>query len=111
MSRERQHGTTLEELEAVGGARLPKKKQLALPHVVEEFLSLCVERTEGYSRMSAARQAEMDKERLGFYKAQEKLREFIALGGGDAFADLADVRDDRQIRPFVMGRSRMWMIP
>lgn len=99
MARQRVHGETLEGLKAAGGARLPKKKQMALPHIVEEFLSLCTERPENYSRMSAAKQAELDKERLGFYRAQEKLREFIALGGTDAIADLADVRDDRQIRP------------
>lgn len=99
MARVRDHGDTLKQLEAAGGQRLEKKKQMALPHVVEEFLSLCVERPENYTRMSKAKQAELDKERLGFYRAQEKLREFIALGGSEGFADLADVRDDRQIRP------------
>jgi hypothetical protein len=99
MARARIHGETLRGLEAAGGQRLPKKKQMALPHVVEEFLSLCTERPENYTRMSAAKQAELDRERIGFYKAQEKLREFVAIGGGDGFADLADVRDDRQIRP------------
>lgn len=99
MARKRVHGETLKGLVAAGGERLPKKKQMALPHVVEEFLNLCVERPENYTRMSAAKQAELDKERLGFYRAQEKLREFIALGGTDAIGDLADVRDDRQVRP------------
>lgn len=99
MARERNHGETLKALEAAGGQRLSKKKQMALPHVVEEFLTLCTERPENYLRMAAAKQAELDKERLGFYRAQEKLREFIALGGVDGIADLADVRDDRQIRP------------
>lgn len=99
MSRKHVHGETLTGLLAAGGERLPAKKRMALPHVVEEFLNLCVERPENYSRMSAAKQAELDKERLGFYRAQEKLREFIALGGTDAIADLADVRDDRQVRP------------
>jgi hypothetical protein len=99
MARKRVHGETLKGLVAGGGERLPKKRQMALPHVVEEFLNLCVERPENYTRMSAAKQAELDKERLGFYRAQEKLREFVALGGTDAIADLADVRDDRQIRP------------
>lgn len=109
MARVRNHGETLSELEAQGGERLPKKKQLALPHVVEEFLSLCVERPENYSRMSAAKQAELDKERLGYYKAQEKLREFIALGGVDAITDLADVRDDRQLRPHIANGLRIWV--
>lgn len=99
MARQRAHGETIRELEAAGGQRLPKKKQLALPHIVEEFLALCTERPENYSRMLPAKQAELDRERIGFYKAQEKLREFVALGGTDAIADLADVRDDRQIRP------------
>lgn len=106
MARQRNHGETLKHLEAAGGERLPKKKQLALPHVVEEFLSLCVEQPENYDRMSAQKQAELDRERLGYYKSQEKLREFIALGGTDGIADLADVRDDRQIRP-VAG---IWLV-
>lgn len=106
MARVREHGETLKALEANGGQRLEKKKQMALPPVVEEFLSLCVERPENYSRMAKAKQAELDKERLGFYRAQEKLREFIALGGSEGFADLADVRDDRQIRP----HGGIWLI-
>lgn len=101
MARVRKNGETLEELLAQGGERRSKKKQLALPHVVEEFLSLCAERPENYDRMPKAKQAELDRERLGYYKAQEKLREFIALGGVDAIADLADVRDDRQLRPHL----------
>lgn len=106
MARVRDHRGTLKGLEVNGGQRLDKSKQLALPPVVEEFLSLCVERPENYSRMSKAKQAEVDKERLGFYRAQEKLREFIALGGSDAFIDLADVRDDRQIRP----HNGIWLV-
>lgn len=110
MARERKHGSTLEELEAQGGERLPKKKQMALPHVVEEFLSLTLSRPEKYDRMSAAKRAEIDREIVGFCKAQEKLREFIALGGTDAIQDLADVRDDRQIRPTLIGGLRTWMM-
>lgn len=41
--------------------------------------------------------------------AGEKLREFIALCGVDAIADLADVRDDRQPRPQDVGGLRVWM--
>lgn len=109
MGRERKVGETLEELKAQGGERLPKKKQLALPHVVEEFLSLTLSRPEGYDGMAEHKQREIDRETVGFYKAQEKLREFIALGGTDAIADLADVRDDRQIRPTLIGTLRTWM--
>lgn len=108
MARQRNHGETLAELEAQGGERLPKKKQLALPHVVEEFLSLAFERPETYESMLPTKQREIDRERVGFYKAQEKLREFIALGGVDAIADLADVRDDRQIRPTLIENFRAW---
>lgn len=100
MARERKAGETLEQLTKDGGAvRLPKKKQLALPHIVEEFLS----------SMSEHKQAEIDREMIGFAKAQEKLREFIALCGVDAIADLADVRDDRQPRPQDVGGLRVWM--
>lgn len=110
MGRVRKAGETLSELEAQGGARLPKAKQLALPHICEEFLSLTLSHPEGYELMSGAKQAEIDREQLGFYKAQEKLREFIALGGNDAISDLADVRDDRQIRPTLIGTLRTWMV-
>jgi len=107
--RERKHGETLEELKDQGGARLPKAKRLALPHIVEEFLSLTMSPPESYVTMSQRKQAEIDREMLGFAKAQEKLREFIALGGTDAIADLADVRDDRQPRPQLIGNLRVWM--
>jgi hypothetical protein len=109
MARERNHGETLSELEAQGGARLPKKKQLALPHVVEEFLSLALSPPESYESMSGAKQEAIDREILGFCKAQEKLREFVALAGTDAISDLADVRDDRQIRPVLIGNLRAWV--
>jgi hypothetical protein len=110
MARERRHGATLEELEELGGARLPKKKRLALPHICEEFLSLALARPEGYDKMPQYKQREIDRETVGFYKAQEKLREFIALGGTDAISDLADVRDDRQLRPTSIGGLRTWMM-
>lgn len=109
MARVRNHGETLEELKAQGGERLPKKNRLALPHVVEEFLSLALHEPEGFDQMTGAKQAEIKREIVGFCKAQEKLREFIALGGIDAIADLADVRDDRQIRPTLIGNLRAWL--
>lgn len=109
MPRERNHGETLAELKAQGGDRLPRAKRLALPHVVEEFLSLTLSRPEGYEMMSGAKQAEIDRETIGFCKAQEKLREFIALGGIDEIADLADVRDSRQTRPVLIGNLRTWV--
>ena len=110
MARQRKAGETLEELTKDGGAvRLPKKKQLALPHIVEEFLSLTISEPDSYPTMSEQKQAEIDREMIGFAKGQEKLREFIALCGVDAIADLADVRDDRQPRPQDVGGLRVWM--
>jgi hypothetical protein len=111
MARLRKHGETIEELIGQGGERLPKKQQLALPHVVEEFLSLVIERPEGYDDMLPSKMREIDRERVGFYKAQEKLRELVALAGNDAIADLADVRDDRQIRPSLIDTLRVWPMP
>lgn len=108
MARVRKHGETLEELLAQGGQRRSRKTRLALPHLVEEFLSLSFERPEGYESMLPTKQREIDRERVGFYKAQEKLREFIALAGVDAVSDLADVRDDRQIRPTLIENFRAW---
>lgn len=108
MARVRKAGETLEELEAQGGRRLEKKRQLALPHVVEEFLSLAIERPENYDGMLPSKKREIDRERVGFYKAQEKLRELVALAGNDAIADLADVRDDRQVRPTLIENFRAW---
>jgi hypothetical protein len=110
VARERKKGETLEQLTKDGGAvRLPKKKQLALPHIVEEFLSLTINEPDSYPTMSEHKQAEIDREMIGFAKAQEKLREFIALCGVEAIADLADVRDDRQPRPQDVGGLRVWM--
>lgn len=110
MARERKKGETLELLTKDGGAvRLPKKKQLALPHIVEEFLSMTISEPDTYAKLSEQKQAEIDREMIGFAKAQEKLREFIALCGVEAIADLADVRDDRQPRPQDVGGMRVWM--
>ena len=110
VTRERKNGETLEQLTKDGGAvRLPKKKQLALPHIVEEFLSLTISEPENYADLTEQKRAEIDREMVGFAKAQEKLREFIALCGVDAIADLADVRDDRQPRPQDVGGLRVWM--
>lgn len=110
MARERKKGETLELLTKDGGAvRLPKKKQLALPHIVEEFLSMTISEPDSYAELSEQKQAEIDREMIGFAKAQEKLREFIALCGVEAIADLADVRDDRQPRPQDVGGMRVWM--
>lgn len=108
MARLRNHGETIKELEAQGGRRLPNKQRLALPHVVEEFLSLAIERPENYDEMLPTKQREIDRERIGFYKSQEKLRELIALAGVNAVIDLADVRDDRQIRPTLIENFRAW---
>lgn len=102
-------GETLEELIEQGGERLPKKKRLTLPHITEEFLSLALEPPENFNDLSREKRALIERETVGFYKAQEKLREFIALGGTDAIADLADVRDDRQIRPTMVGNMRVWI--
>lgn len=110
MARVRNNGETLKELIAQGGERRAKNKRLALPHIVEEFLSLTLSRPEGYEKMAEYKRREIDREMLGFNKAQEKLREFIALGGTDAIQDLADVRDDRQIRPTLIGKLRTWML-
>lgn len=110
MARERKKGETLELLTKDGGAvRLPKKKQLALPHIVEEFLSMTISEPDSYSGLTEQKQAEIDREMIGFAKAQEKLREFIALCGVEAIVDLADVRDDRQPRPQDVGGLRVWM--
>lgn len=110
MARERKVGETLEQLTKSGGAvRLPRSKRLALPHCVEEFLSLTISPPDDFALMSERKQAEIEREMMGFAKAQEKLREFIALAGTDAIADLADVRDDRQPRPQDVGGLRVWM--
>lgn len=100
--------TTLEELIACGAARAAKDDRLPLPTVVEEFLKLGIERQPEYDGLTKQKQAEIDRERLGFYKAQEKLREFIALVGKEAVANLADVRTEQQIRPVLMGQMRLW---
>ena len=108
MDGEEQFETTLESLEATGVGRANKEDRLPLPIVVEEFLKIGIERQPEYNNLTKQKQAEIDRERLGFYKAQEKLREFIALVGKEAVANLADVRTEQQIRPVNMGTMRVW---
>ena len=45
----------------------------------------------------------------GFYKAQERLRELIAIYGTDAITKLADVRNEKQQRPVNMVGMRTWV--
>lgn len=106
---ERKHGTTLEECIAAGGARLPKSKRRGLPVLVEHFLQVTLARPEEIKEKAQYKQREVEAEIRGFYKAQEKLREYIAMGGTDAIADLAEVRDDRQQRPVMVGNMRAWV--
>lgn len=111
MTREKEHGTTLEECEAAGGERLPKSKRFGLKVCVEEFLS----RVFSYDfdnpprKLSQYKEREILAEIRGYAKAQEHLREIIALGGTDAIANLAEVRDERQMRPRMIGDMRTWV--
>lgn len=107
MPREKKHGTTLEECELAGGSRLPKSKRVGLNRLVEDFLGAVM--VEPEKKTSQAQQRENAAEIRGFYKAQERLRELIAMGGTDAIAELAEVRDDRQQRPVMIGNFRIWM--
>lgn len=107
--REQQYETTLEEVEACGGERQPKSKRIGLSKSVTHFLELSMKRPEGIEKKAQYKQREMEAEMRGFYKAQETLREIIAVAGTDAIADLANVRTEDQQRPIVMAGMRTWI--
>lgn len=110
MSREKEHGTTLEEIEAAGGKRLPKSKRFGLKKSVEMFLEEVFSFDfEKAKKMSQVKEREIQAEIRGYAKAQEHLREIIAMGGTDAIAELAEVRTEGQMRPKIIGNMRAWM--
>ena len=110
-SREAEHGTTLEECEAAGGKRLPKRKRRGLRVLVEHFLEGVMVPPEGLEKKSQRKQDLCWAEIRGYNKAQEHLREVIAMGGHDNLADLAEVRDEGQMRPTMIGKLRTWIGP
>lgn len=111
MAKEAEHGTTLEECEAAGGKRLPKSKRRGLRVLVEHFLEGVMLPPEGMEKKSQRKQDLIWAEVRGYNKAQENLREVIAMGGTEALADLAEVRDERQMRPTMIGHLRTWIGP
>lgn len=108
MAKERKHGTTLEECIAAGGERVPKSRRVGLPKLVTHFLEGVMVLPKGIEKKAQYKQREMEAEIRGYNKAQENLREIIAMGGTDAIADLAEVRDERQQRPVMIGNLRTW---
>jgi hypothetical protein len=109
MPEERKHGTTLEECEAAGGERVAKSKRISLEKCVRHFLEEAIVPPEGIEKKSQAKQNICNQEIISYNKAQERLREIIAMGGTDAIADLAEVRDENQRRPVMIGNMRAWM--
>lgn len=101
--------STLRELEDVGARRVPVKKRLSLSKVVESFLKHSMKAPDEIEEKPQYRQRECEAEMRGFYKAQELLREIIALEGTNAIARFADVRKKGQQRPTMMGKLRVWM--
>lgn len=108
MAKEREHGTTLEECEAAGGARVAKSKRISLEKCVRQFLDEAVVPPEGWEKKSQTKQHLITQEIISYNKAQERLREIIAMGGTDAIADLAEVRNEKQRRPVMIGNMRTW---
>lgn len=109
MSEERKHGTTLEECEAAGGARVAKSKRISLEKCVKHFLEEAILPPEGWEKKSQAKQNVITQEIISYNKAQERLREIIAMGGTDAIAELAETRSPKQRRPVMIGKFRTWM--
>jgi len=109
MPKEKEHGTTLEELEELGVKRNVKSKRFGLSKLVEDFLETALVRPDSYEKMSQVKQRECDREMTGFYKAQERLRELIACCGTDAIAELAAVPTENQQRPVNLAGMRTWM--
>lgn len=101
--------TTLEQCIAAGGARNAKSKRVGLKTAVEWFLEVTMTPPDGIEKKAQYKQREMEAEMRGFYKAQEHLREIIAMAGTDAIAELADIRDERQQRPVMIGTFRTWL--
>lgn len=102
--------TTLEQCLKTGGERLPKSKRVGLKTLVEDYLATVFTFDfEDTKKMSQSKEREILAEIRGYAKAQERLREVIAMGGTDAIAELAEIRDERQMRPKVIGNFRAWM--
>lgn len=109
--RERSFETLLEELEDLGLERAPRSKRLGLAKLVTAFLEMAPVRPEnGKRKISQRRERELDLECMAFCKAQEKLRELIAIYGTDSIAELADIRVEGQMRPHNLAGSRNWML-
>jgi hypothetical protein len=110
MPEENIHGTTLEECIAAGGARLPKSRQRGLKVCVEDYLRrVFTYDFDNGKKMPQYRERELIAEIRGYAKAQEHLREIIAMGGTEAIAELAEIRDERQMRPKMFGNMRTWV--
>lgn len=101
--------TTLEQCEAAGGERVPKSKRMSLENCVRHFLEEAIVPPEGIEKKSQRKQDICNQEVISYNKAQERLREIIAMGGTDAIADLAEVRNENQRRPHMMGNMRVWL--
>lgn len=109
-AQQEQEMTTLDELVELGLHREPKSKQKGLKALVEHHLSLVFDYDfdNAPRKMSQSREREIEAEIRGFCKAQEKLREVIAIYGTDAILGLSDVREDGQRRPRNLAGGRNW---
>ena len=92
-----------------GGGGGPIAEDLGLERAPRGFLETALERSEGIEKKSQRKQELVETEMRGFYKAQERLRELIAIYGTDAITKLADVRNEKQQRPVNMVGMRTWV--
>lgn len=108
---DQQQVRTLDELRELGIERAPKSKRIAAPAIIEQFLSMVFDYdfANAPRKLSQAKEREIEAEIRSFCKAQEKLRELLAIHGTDAIASLADIRDERQRRPQNMAGRRTWI--
>lgn len=95
--------------------RVAKSKRVGVKACVEEFLGFVFSFDfENYNEthkknLGVQREREIQAEIRGFNKAQEALRDLIAINGTDAVEYLSEVRADGQMQPELVGDRRFWI--
>lgn len=95
--------------------RAPTSKRAGVKKIVEEFLGLVFSFDfDNYNEthkknLGVQREREIQAEIRGFNKAQEALRDLIAIVATDPNLDLAEIRADGQMQPELVGERRFWI--
>lgn len=95
--------------------RVVKSKQVGVKACVQEFLGLVFSFDyDDYNKrkrkpMGVQREREIEAEIRGFNKAQEVLRDLIAVNGTDSILHLSELRVEGQREPQLIGDKRYWV--